>query len=445
MPSMCDSESLSYKEALNYIYSLRPRGVKFGLDNERYLLKRLHIDYNAIPVFHVAGTNGKGSVSSFIASILKSAGYKVGLYTSPHLEMFGERIQIDGVPLSCDELCGLLGRIMPVVEEMDENGMRPTFFEVVTAMAFLHFHMRHVDVIVLEVGMGGRLDATNVIDHPVVSVITNVAIDHQAYLGYTLKEIAYEKSGIIKPGCPVVTGSMEGSVVEVIAKKAERKGSPLYIVDKDFGFRDVEMTLGGTVFDYFDSDGEVRGLRLSMLGRHQILNASISLKSIRSQARFRVDDDAIRSGFRHVFWPGRFEVIRYKGKTVVLDGAHNCNGASALGDALNLYFDRKGMILIVGILGDKDAGGILKYIMPFMKSVIVTKPDYYRAMDIQKLYSVVSKFINGEKVYVANNVPTAIGRAFDMDVPLICVTGSLYTVGEARTYLESIGAVKRSS
>ncbi len=441
---MCNSDDSSYKKALDYIYSLRPRGVKFGLDNERYLLERLDVDYNRIPIFHIAGTNGKGSVSSFIASALRSAGYKVGLYTSPHLKIFGERIRVGGFPLSGNELCSLLSKIMPIVEDMDERGMRPTFFEVVTAMAFLHFHTEQVDVVVLEVGMGGRLDATNVIDRSLVSVITNVAIDHQAYLGYTIKEIAYEKSGIIKPYCPVVTGSTEVDALNVITEKAKREHSPLYVVNRDFGFKVVEMKLKGTTFDYYDSDGRVERVRLSMLGFHQVVNASVALKAIRSQSNFNVGEDALRNGFERAFWPGRFEVVQCDKKTIVLDGAHNCNGASVLGDALNLYFDED-MVLVVGILGDKDAEGMLRYIMPFVRDVVITKPNYYRAMDVQKLYSVVSKFLDEDRIHLVENVSNAVEKALSMDASLVCITGSLYTVGEARAYLEGTGIIKRGS
>src|SRR5512143_3207423 len=317
---------LSYQGTIDYLYALQKHGVKLGLANTVTLMARLGNPHRAFRSIHVAGTNGKGSTSAFLASVLQAAGCRTGLYTSPHLVSFTERIRVDGAPIPEARVVELAERVREAYSRSAGTGrdgaMSPTFFEVTTAVAFCYFAEEGVDIAVVEVGMGGRLDSTNVVT-PLVSVITNIDIEHTEYLGGTLEQIAGEKAGIIKPGVPVVTGAMQPEAKGVIEREAAAKGSPVYLLAREF--RAVNVVAGREqVFDYRGLDAAYRGLHVRMLGRHQVDNASLALAAVEClrDAGVAVDETAVRRGLERALWEGRLERVA-QGPDIYLDGAHN--------------------------------------------------------------------------------------------------------------------------
>ncbi len=388
---------------------------------------------------HVAGTNGKGSTSSFIASMLQAAGYRVGLYTSPHLVSFTERIRINNVLITEAKVVELAGRVRDVARKAtgpDGRGsLNPTFFEVTTAMAFTYFADEGVDLVVIEVGMGGRLDSTNVIT-PLVSVITNIELEHTEFLGTTLTQIAGEKAGIIKQGVPVVTGATQPEVITVIEQEAAAQQAAVYRLSRDFIPGPVAAQRG-QVFDYRGIRSSFENVRINMLGRYQVDNACLALASIEClrNAGVIVDEAAVRRGLEQARWEGRLELVARK-PDIYLDGAHNPASAQKLAATVREMRPAYGrIVLIIGILGDKDYEGIMTALVPLADHVVVTKPQYSRAMDVRVLASEIQK-LHGS-VETAETVKEAIAAAGMAASPddLVLITGSLYVVGDARAVL----------
>jgi dihydrofolate synthase/folylpolyglutamate synthase len=461
---------MSYSETISYLYGLRKQGIKFGLDNITRLLSELKNPHKSFPSIHVAGTNGKGSTSAIIASILQTAGVRVGLFTSPHLVSFTERMKIDGVEITESELVQLASEIKEIVSGIDD--FSPTFFEVVTAMALLYFEREGINAAVIEVGMGGRLDATNIIV-PEVSVITNIGYDHKEFLGNTIREIAYEKAGIIKSGIPVVTSHQEPEVREVIEKKAGEQQAELYIYGKDFSSTLTKEDMPGICFDYRNDSLALRDLFLPLTGEHQMQNASVAIKAIelltkKSTCRFSLDssNDSVREGLKRVRWPGRLELI-HEDPPIVIDGAHNPAAAIALSRTLRNLFLRKyeKIILVLGIMDDKDISGVMKPLLPLASEIILTSASYSRAASPEKLADIAASlgFHNVRtSFFLKNALGMAIGiasTAKDQDspgadqpdtlpftprpLPVILVTGSFYTIGEAKEVLGQRGVLTR--
>lgn len=419
---------------LEYLYGLERHGIKPGLERISALLAALGEPQKAFGAVHVAGTNGKGSVSSMTASILMEAGFKTGLYTSPHLSRFNERISVSDRKVTDKELAGLAAEVRAAMKKARISGV--TFFEFTTAMAFLHFKKKKVDFAVVETGMGGRLDATNLLA-PLVTVITNVSLDHTAWLGSTIREVAFEKAGIIKPGVPVVTGEPPGQALAVIKAAAKRVCAPLYVIGRDFH---AEGSSGS--FAYSGTSGGLERLKVSLYGPHQVQNAACAIAAVEALRLkgARVTGAAVRNGLRKAAWPGRFETVSRR-PTVILDGAHNPSGASALREALATV-KRKRLILVIGIMSDKDVHGILKELVPLSDEVIMTRPKGERSAtlsDLKKEASAYRRPVLGiESVKAACKKALSIASQGDA----ICVAGSLFTVGEAREYLLRPGAGK---
>ncbi len=421
---------MAFQETIEYLYGLQKYGIKFGLTNSALLMERMNGPHRRFRSVHIAGTNGKGSTASFLDSVLRAAGYRVGLYTSPHLVSFTERIRINGIPVSEQQVVELADRVRRC--STGAEALSPTFFEVTTAMAFTCFAESGVDIAVIETGMGGRLDSTNVLT-PLVSVITNIDLEHTEFLGPTLAAIAGEKAGIIKPEVPVVTGAAQPEAVAVLQEEAARKAAPLYRLPKDFGPEGISPGLFPT-FDYRGIAVNYAALRTSLLGRHQVLNASLALAAVEclAAAGVSVPEPAVRSGLEHAAWPGRLEQVGSR-PDIYLDGAHNPASAAVLAEALGELKRGKGrLVLVLGILGDKDHRGIIDRVVPHADRVIVTRPQYDRAMDVRALA--------GEVRRLQTDVTTAdsVGEAIDLarrsaaEGDLIVITGSLYTVGDAR-------------
>ena len=427
----------SYQQAVEYLYQLQWYGKKLGLENIRQILKYLNHPHEQYRTVHIAGTNGKGSTAALIASVLQAQGYRVGLYTSPHLVDFSERIRVNGSPISHDEVARLTDKISRLTNH--DSRLTLTFFEFTTAMAFLFFEESDLDIAVVEVGMGGRLDATNVVT-PLVSVITNIHYDHQFYLGDSLAQIAFEKAGIIKPNVPVVTAVTEPEAYRVIARVCKERQSRLYRCGCEFS---VEG-LSHENFMYRGIDQSWTDLSLGLKGQHQLQNAACALAAtemLLSQG-LTISEASIRDGLQSITWEGRLESIGLPGgPLILLDGAHNPAGAEALGDFLRSLKMKRGgrLFLVLGIMRDKDITAVLQRLIPLADEVILTRPDYHRAASLADLE------IAARPLGVPFSLQERVGEAVELvkamasPADCICITGSLFTVGEARAALKHLG------
>lgn len=429
---------MNYNEALEYIHGTYKFGSKLGLENIRELLRRLGNPQNEFKYVHVAGTNGKGSVTAMISNILHEGGYRVGTFVSPYLENFTERIQVDLKEISRQELAHITQRVKREVDGMVASGFNhPTEFEVVTAIGLLYFARERVDIAVVEVGLGGRLDATNVVDDPLISVITSIGFDHMDILGNTLGKIAYEKAGIIKEGRPVVSYPQLEEASDTIKRIAGERGSPLYEVSAE-QVLPREVSLEGNRFDFRFEDRVYKDLRLNLIGEHQLKNAATAITAIEIIRDFGVSipRQAIYEGLLKTKWPGRLEKV-HENPRVIIDGAHNGAGADALAHTMDTYFEGDEVILVLGILGDKEVEAIISRICPLARTVILTKPHNPRAMDPNKLAEKVLKY--KDEVIIEPDIIKAIDKAMDLakDKGMVLICGSLYLVGTARSYLVS--------
>jgi len=437
---------MTYKQAISYLYSLEEERINLGLSRIKSLLFNLCVSPGDLKVIHVAGTNGKGSVVAMVSSILSYAGFKVGVYTSPHLKDFRERIVIK----SCQRvkyipkkgLIRLVEKIQPIVKKISRTKMgKPTFFEVTTAIMFAYFTQEEVDFAVLEVGLGGRLDATNVV-LPLVSVITNIGLEHTDRLGNTLEEIAKEKCGIIKSECPVITAEQKPIVLKVIKNVSRQRNAKLIkiiphpprgtyaVMYKYRGFKGKMQ-----FFDYYGLYNKFKKLSLPFFGKHQLANASCAIAAL-ERCQVLTNDKCtyttISSGLRYAKWPGRCEVVSRR-PYIVVDGAHNPAAANLLASTIKNYFHYSHIVLILGILRDKDINGIMSYLSPISDSIIFTSPASSRAASAMDLLNSVSHPVHSSSLFVANDVPQAIklARQIASRHDLILITGSLYTVADA--------------
>lgn len=436
---------ITYSEAIDYIYDLTKYGIKLGLKNINYLLYLLGEPHKKLKIIHVAGTNGKGSTCSSISSILQSDGYKVGLYTSPHLVDFAERIKINHKPIDRKKVSELLERIKPYIEKVANTPSynHPTFFEVITSMAFLYFFEEQVDFLVLEVGLGGRLDATNVCE-PLISVITHIDYDHMDQLGNSLQEIAREKGGIIKPEGIVISSNQHEEAYNEIKKIAEEKNSLIYSIGREINYKIVKSDIKGVIFDLKGIYHEYKNLHTPLLGRHQADNSATAITAIEALKirGINITEKAIRAGLEKVKWTGRLEIIQHK-PILVLDGAHNPNGVKVVRDALKEIFSYHRLILVLAIFADKDYKKMIQIIVPNADLIIATKTENSRATSPRIIAKEAAKYIDQNKIIVTENIPQAINCALSnsKEDDLICITGSLYTVGEAKRYFESPGRI----
>ena len=385
-----------------------------GLAVMRTLMGRLGDPQEKLRCVHVAGTNGKGSTAAMTASILRAAGYRTGLYTSPDLTGIWERIQVDGVYINLSDLEAVTRRVRAACAGLPE----PSFFEKITAAAFLYFAESGCAAVVLETGLGGRWDATNIIPSPLCSVVTPIGYDHTAALGKTLAAIAGEKAGIVKPGRPVVSAPQPPEALDVLKKTAEREQSPLYLVDIT-KLSVHTRALGGQVFSY----GDMRDIRLPLLGDHQEVNAACAIEAARCLG---AGEGAIRTGLQSAVWPCRFEFFAQK-PPILLDGAHNAHGAAALAAGLRSYFPGQSFTMLMGVMADKDAGGILACMEPLAKRFICVAPDDSRALPPQALAGMIQTVPAGTTASLEDALKKARGYAEP-----ICAFGSLYYIGYLR-------------
>jgi dihydrofolate synthase/folylpolyglutamate synthase len=492
---------MSYSRTVHYLYSLQKQGIKFGLSNIIKLMSSLGEPQKSYPSIHVAGTNGKGSTSAIIASVLRTFGLKVGFFTSPHLVSFTERIMINGKEIPEFEVIHIADELRAKISQLQASDpdCSPTFFEVVTAMALLYFKREQIDIAVIEVGMGGRLDATNIIV-PEVSVITSIGYDHKEFLGSTLKEIAYEKAGIIKKDIPVVVSPQVPEVLENIEEMVKERDTVFYLYGRDFSSILKKEYISGICFDYYSHNSlMLNDLYLPLTGEHQMQNASVAIKAVELFHERRlipnafgtaaihrsspVSDHAIKDGLAAVKWSGRLEMITYE-PPILIDGAHNPSAAVALSRALENTFLKqyKKIILVLGIMGDKDIEGIMKPLLPLASEIILTSPNYERAATPRRLARIAAS-LGFSDVHIAPTVKHALELAINIFQQLtvssqqlapppspsplegegrgggphdfttdrrlstadylIVVTGSFYTIGEAKEFVGYAGVLTR--
>ena len=424
-------------DALTYIESRHRFGIKPGLERTAALLERLGQPERDLRFIHVAGTNGKGSTCAYLATVLQAAGFRVGLYTSPSLLSFSERIAVNGAPIDANELWRCAGQVKDAADPLGDTELDPTEFEIATAIAFLHFASRQCEVVVLETGLGGRYDATNVVT-PELSVITNVDLDHTAILGSQLAQIARDKAGVIKPGRPVVTAAQGAALLE-IEEAATAASSAVFRFGREFtAASEGAGSLEGHTFSYFGVYQDLLGLRTRMLGLHQVENAAVALCALELLARRGFGPavkEAMREGVARAHWPGRMEVLSGD-PMVLLDGAHNPAGARALAAALHPLAPL-GWLFVVGVFADKDIGGILAAVAGLAGAVIVTQPRAVRAAAAASVAQQVrAQVAERVPVWIVPDVAEALDSALAVQMSAgyagVCVLGSLSTVSEAR-------------
>ncbi len=411
---------MTYREAIDFLYHLRWFGTKLGLENTFKLAVLAGNPQASLRFIHVAGTNGKGSTCAMLESIYRSAGLRVGLFTSPHLVAFGERIQVHRRSITELDLVRLVGEMQGLLKEFPESA-HPTFFEVVTVMALRYFAEQACDLVIWETGMGGRLDATNIVT-PLASLITNIGLDHQPWLGDTLAAIASEKAGIIKPGVPILTAAEGPDACRVIADTARQNQARLTVVTK----ADTQLAPWNV-------------LELPLRGEHQRLNAALALATVRElRSQIPVMDDAIAAGLTSVEWPGRLQTIRTSsGQTLVLDGAHNPAGAEALAAALRESHPAAKPTLIFGVLRDKDWIRMCRTLAPLAGRILLVPVNSERTADPSELRTACASAHSGAPITVCSSLAEALAEAAP-DLFLV-ITGSLYLVGEALELLQLSG------
>lgn len=412
---------MNYKEALEYIHSVNWTFCKPGLERITALCAALGDPQAGMRFVHVAGTNGKGSFCAMTASILQHAGYKVGLFTSPYIKTFNERMQINGEMISEQELADLTAFVRPIADAMTD---KPTEFELITAIALVYFRRHNCDVVVLEAGMGGRLDSTNVIREPLLSVITGIALDHTAFLGDTVEKIAAEKAGIIKDARPVLYGGEDAVARRVIADTAAARGSAFAEVD----YTTLAVThagLDGATFDF----GAHKGVKLRLLGTYQPRNAAVVLTAVDILRGDGLDipDRAVLEGLATVSWPGRFELLA-NDPPIIFDGAHNAQGVSAAVETIHHYFGDQRVYVMTGVLQDKDYYAIARAIATVAERAFVLTPDNPRALAGEDYARLLENNGVPSVAYpsVREAYDTAVAAARDTNTPLVCL-GSLYT------------------
>lgn len=429
---MMTEEGASF-DPVSYINTPRWQTMNLGLDRIRELLAGLGDPQDSLRFVHVAGTNGKGSTCAFLAQILREAGYRVGLFTSPYIVRFEERIRIDGADISAQDLMEATREVKVVADAMSDH---PTEFELMTAVAFTHFAKHSCDIVVAEVGLGGRLDSTNVISSVEVSVIAPLSLDHCSLLGDTLPEIATEKAGIIKRGVPVVSALQEDSARDVLSRRAEACHAPLTFVDPK------ALQGDNTCFSYRSH----KNLGIAFAAFYQRSNAALAVEVIDClrSCGWAIPEEALRAGLAHTSWPGRFEIV-HRRPVVILDGAHNGDGARVLADSLECCYPGKKALFVFGVLADKDYSDMVASLCDLAEAVICFAPPNPRALAASDLADTWRRVLRdasetGVPVYEEGGIPQALERAFALadEDDIVCVAGSLYSLGEVKGELDRL-------
>ena len=425
----------NYQKCLEEMFGLHRFGIKLGLDVIRHILKNLQNPQKTFSCIHIAGTNGKGSIASGLASILSASGYKVGLYTSPHLIRFNERITVNGLEVTDEEIVAAY----QAVKAIPETDREPTFFEYTTAMALHLFARSNVDWAIVETGMGGRLDATNMLS-PALCVISNISMEHRFYLGNTIAEITGEKGGIIKRNTPVVTGVTQKNAIKVLEQIASDKSASLYRLGKDFKVRRNK----NNGFSYSGINHQWKKMKTGLPGSHQVDNAALILAAceVLLQKGLCLELDRIKNSLETYAWPGRLEIIPASPgiiPEIIIDGAHNLMAARKLASFLKQEYSQKKITLVIGILDDKPFESIMQSLLPNCTRVILTEPDIDRSLSPEKLMPLTQAIV--KNTVIVKDVASAVTHAIETTQrdSVICIAGSLYVVGEAKQALKNIG------
>lgn len=427
---------MNYKEALDYIYGANRFGPRNGLKNTQKLLMRMGNPQNCFKSIHIAGTNGKGSTAAMLTHILMSQGYRVGMFTSPHLEDFTERIQINLEQIAREDVVRITSMIKEHIDDMIVDGEgHPRGFEIITAIGFQYFAEQGVDYAVVETGLGGRIDATSALT-PQLTIITSISHDHMHILGDNIESIAFEKAGIIKPNTPVVMYPQIDEVSKVIKEVASERGAPIYEVD-DAKIDIVYSKFGKQVFDFKYGNYRLERITIHLTGKHQIWNAATALMGVMilRKAGVEIYEKAVLEGLATTKWPGRLERLATS-PDIVVDGAHNIASARALADSVEEYYSGRHIILIIGILKDKQVDSILEILCRLADTIIVTRPDSDRAVDTETLFQKVNDY--SSDIMILDDASAAMAKAIDIAHPsdVIIVSGSLYLIGEVRKILK---------
>ena len=447
---------MNYDESIAYIKNTAKFGSKLGLDRTEKILDLLGNPHKKLKCIHIAGTNGKGSTTAMVARVLMEAGYKVGVYISPFIEEFEERMQINNMNIPKDDLSDIITEVSKAVEKVVELGYsNPTEFEIITCAGFLYFYKNNVDFAVVEVGIGGRLDSTNVIE-PILSVITSISLDHTQILGDTLDKIAYEKAGIIKKGIPVIIFPQQNESEEVIEKICRERNSKLIKVPQNSAIylgKDNLMQNTANLLEekkYTNRDNIIQKIKiqtsndnydieLALLGKHQLLNCSVAVHAIEELIVIgvKISKDNILMGLRNVRWPARLEVMNKK-PLVVIDGAHNIDGIEKLTESIDMYFNYNKIVLILGILADKQVGEMIKTIVPKVSKVITVTPHSDRAELSEELKVQVEKYNTNCEAIEDYEEAYKKALSYCSAEDLLLVAGSLYMVGDMRRIIRNI-------
>ena len=423
---------MTYEEALTYIHSVTWKGSRPGLERITELLSRLGDPQDQLKFIHVAGTNGKGSFCAMTDAVLRASGYHTGLFVSPYIKEFNERICVDGAPIGDDELAEATAIVKPHAEAMVDA---PTEFELITAIGLVHFVRKKCDVIVLETGMGGRLDSTNIIKSPLLTVITGIAMDHMAFLGDTVEKIAAEKAGIIKEGTPVLWGGRDKAARKVIEARAAECGVSFHATE-DTPLTVREMTLSGTAADY----GEWQNVHIPLLGTYQPRNLANVLCAVPllREAGLSLSDEAVRKGLSAVRWPGRFEKM-CEDPLILSDGAHNPEGVDAAVDSIKTYFGEEKVLLLSGVMADKDYDGMVATLAPVAAEAFTLTPDNPRSLPAADFAEAFRRGGVPAASFetVEDAVRAAVARARETGKPLVSL-GSLYMYCEVSAALEKL-------
>lgn len=422
---------MNYEETLSYIGSITWRGSKLGLERIEELLSLLGRPQDELKFIHIAGTNGKGSTAAMLSSVFTEAGYKAGLFTSPYIIDFNERMQINNVPISNEELAEIATYVRPFAEMSEDP---PTEFELNTAIAIEYFKRNKCSIVILEVGMGGLLDSTNVIESPELAIITAIGLDHIDELGGTVEAIAKAKAGIIKEGCKVLLYEQDKVIEEIVKTVSEEKHAKLYQTE----FAEIELVDRSINRQYFHYK-HLHNLSIPLIGTYQLKNAAVVLKAIEVlvSGGWKISEEAVYKGLANTKWPGRFEVVSDH-PVFIVDGAHNPHGIRATADSLKQHFHEKKIVFLLGIMADKDIEDMLSVILPLSQEFITVTPDNPRAMSAVELKEILIK--KGAKARACGSIAEGVDAARKTagEGGIVCAIGSLYMVGDIKAYISKM-------
>ncbi|MBV7506002.1 bifunctional folylpolyglutamate synthase/dihydrofolate synthase [Bacillus sp. sid0103] len=426
----------TYKEALEWIHARLRLGIKPGLKRMEWMMERLSHPETKMKTVHIGGTNGKGSTVTFLRSILEAGGYTVGTFTSPYIEQFNERISVNGKAITDAELLQLANIIRPLADELEETELGgPTEFEVITAMAFHYFaEMNKVDIVIFEVGLGGRFDSTNIIQ-PLVSIITNIGLDHINILGHTYEEIAFEKAGIIKNNTALFTAVKHPGALKVIEEQAQKKAAPLYRLDHEFSISGHKTLAKGEAFNVLTQIQALDDLEISMMGQHQTENAALAVitaQFLHQKVQFILNEQAIRAGLKKAYWPGRFEMLS-ENPLIIIDGAHNEEGISALTHELVTRYPNRNLHVVFAALSDKKLDKMIAKLDKIASQITFVSFDFPRAASAEDLLK-ISQSANKLAVddwgsFLLEEIKTLENNS------VLVITGSLYFISEVKPFL----------